>query len=141
MSKYKGLFTFDDDNHRYVPVEQADGIISDMDYRPESEEEPKEYWTIDWTSLGVAETGYSGDAVDDFNKSIGNYFETKAEAELTLRKLKAWRWLKDTGCEPITWKWKQDYPNDACYVEVVLKCKFDAGVNDRELDLLFRGEE
>lgn len=24
MSKYKGLFTFDVDNHRYIPVEQAD---------------------------------------------------------------------------------------------------------------------
>lgn len=35
MSKYKGLFTFDADNHRYVPVEQADGIISDMNYQPE----------------------------------------------------------------------------------------------------------
>lgn len=40
MSKYKGLFTFDVDNHRYLSVEQADGIITDMDYHPESE--PKE---------------------------------------------------------------------------------------------------
>ena len=28
MSKYKGLFTFDVDNHRHLPVEQADGIIN-----------------------------------------------------------------------------------------------------------------
>ena len=34
MSKYKGLFTFDVDNHRYLPVEQADGIIDCMNYRP-----------------------------------------------------------------------------------------------------------
>lgn len=34
MSKYKGLFTFDEDNHRYVPIAQADGIISTMDYEP-----------------------------------------------------------------------------------------------------------
>lgn len=40
MSKYKGLFTFDVDNHRYLPVEQADGIIAEMNYRPEPE--PKE---------------------------------------------------------------------------------------------------
>lgn len=40
MSKYKGLFTFDEDNHRYVPIAQADGIIDTMDYEPGSE--PKE---------------------------------------------------------------------------------------------------
>ncbi len=37
MSKYKGLFTFDVENHRYLPVEQADGLIAEMDYHPESE--------------------------------------------------------------------------------------------------------
>ena len=41
MSKYKGLFTFDVDNHRYLPVEQADGIIDCMNYYPEHEM-PKE---------------------------------------------------------------------------------------------------
>lgn len=37
MSKYKGLFTFDVDNHRYLPVGQADGIIDCMNYHPELE--------------------------------------------------------------------------------------------------------
>lgn len=37
MSKYKGLFTFDEDNHRYVPIAQADGIIDTMGYKPDSE--------------------------------------------------------------------------------------------------------
>ena len=37
MSKYKGLFTFDEDNHRYIPIAQADGIIDTMDYEPDSE--------------------------------------------------------------------------------------------------------
>ena len=41
MSKYKGLFTFDIDNHRYLPVEQTDGIIDCMNYHPELEM-PKE---------------------------------------------------------------------------------------------------
>lgn len=34
MSKYKGLFTFDVENHRYVTVGAADGIIDCMDYAP-----------------------------------------------------------------------------------------------------------
>jgi len=37
MSKYKGLFTFDEDNHRFVPIAQADGIIDTMDYEQDSE--------------------------------------------------------------------------------------------------------
>lgn len=34
MSKYKGLFTFDVENHRYIPVEQAEGLFTkiEMDY-------------------------------------------------------------------------------------------------------------
>ena len=39
MSKYKGLFTFDVDNHRYVTVWAADGII---DFRYYGSSEPKE---------------------------------------------------------------------------------------------------
>ena len=78
--------------------------------------------------------------ITDRRKEIGNYFETKEEAEKAVEKLKAWKRMKDTGCKPINWRWKQDYPNDACYVEVVLKCQFDSGVHDKELDLLFGGE-
>lgn len=36
MSKYKGLFTFDEDNHKYIPIAQADGIIDTMDYEPDA---------------------------------------------------------------------------------------------------------
>ena len=31
MSRYRGLFTFDTDNHRYVTLHQADGIIDLLD--------------------------------------------------------------------------------------------------------------
>lgn len=36
MSKYKGLFTFDVDNHRYIPVGQAYGIIDCFKFKYES---------------------------------------------------------------------------------------------------------
>lgn len=32
MSKYFGLFTLDIDNHSYVPIAQADGIIDNTSY-------------------------------------------------------------------------------------------------------------
>ena len=60
-------------------------------------EEPKEYWTIDWTCTGVTTNKYSGDDVDDFNEAIGNYFETKEEAERAVERLRAWKRLKDKG--------------------------------------------
>lgn len=63
----------------------------------EDVEEPKKYWTIDWTCQGVTINKDSGDDVDDFNESIGNYFDTQEEAELAVRKLKAWKRLKDKG--------------------------------------------
>lgn len=34
MSKYKGLFTFDVDNHKYVTVGAADVIVDCMDHEP-----------------------------------------------------------------------------------------------------------
>jgi hypothetical protein len=40
MSKNKGLFTFDEDNHRYVPIAQADGVIDCMDYEQSEPTEP-----------------------------------------------------------------------------------------------------
>jgi hypothetical protein len=32
MNRYSGLYTFDNENHRYIPVGQADGIIDCFDY-------------------------------------------------------------------------------------------------------------
>lgn len=100
MNNYKGLFTFDVDNHRYVPVEQADGLISDMNYYPELEEEPKEYWFIEndgeINSIGVDE-----DYAESLraSKEIGNYFETKEEAEKAVEKLKTLTRLCRKGLE------------------------------------------
>ena len=103
----------------------------------EDYKEPKRHWIIDTMNDRVEDF----DVPMAFNESIGNYFETKEEAEKAVEKLKAWKRLKDGGCKPIMWRWKQDYPNDACYVEIVLKCQFDSGVHDKELDLLFGGKK
>ena len=35
--------------------------------------------------------------IDDFNKSIGNYFETEKEAEKAVERLRAWKRMKDKG--------------------------------------------
>ena len=68
MSKYKGLFTFDVENHRYLPVEQADGLIAEMDYYPEPE--PKEPLIKDEkTRKAVRAWANSFDDVDEIKAS------------------------------------------------------------------------
>ena len=34
MSNYKGLFTFDEDSHKYVPIAGAEGIIDAIGHKP-----------------------------------------------------------------------------------------------------------
>lgn len=59
-------------------------------------EEPKEYWYI-------SDNGYicsnmdEEDSWDEFRKAIGNYFETKEEAEKAVEKLKALTEAKEDG--------------------------------------------
>lgn len=65
----------------------------------EDYEEPKDFWYID-VECGVMCDSTDTDLQDkrypiEFMKSIGNYFETKEEAEKAEEKLRAWKRLKD----------------------------------------------
>lgn len=62
----------------------------------EDYEDPKEYWYIDCYGM-VLRALYNGNEWDERRKQIGNYFETKEEAEKAVEKLKAWKRLKDKG--------------------------------------------
>ena len=67
----------------------------------EDYEEPKDFWYID-VECGVMCDSTDTDLQDkrypiEFMKSIGNYFETKEEAEKAVEKLKALKRLKDKG--------------------------------------------
>lgn len=105
-------------------------------------EEPKGYWFID-SSGGVDFIALEDDTAEgiDGSKQIGNYFETREEAELADRKLKAWKRLKDKGFKFLG----LDY-TALCAGEI----KFEHNVMDeiedveqlkKDLDLLFGGEE
>lgn len=69
----------------------------------EDYEGPKEVWTI--TLFGEVQGGNPEDIIlvdprlIDRLKEIGNYFETREEAEKAVEKLKAWKRLKDKGFE------------------------------------------
>ena len=61
-------------------------------------EKPKEYWFIDYDGGIIPFNRNKETVTDNLMKSIGNYFETKEEAEKAVEKLKAWKRLKDFGC-------------------------------------------
>ena len=109
----------------------------------EDYEEPKEYWYIDSTCLGGIDKVKVFDCehcqkIDDFNKSIGNYFVTKKDAKLAVKKLKAWKRLRDKGFK-------------FCGVYDDFNIRFTAPKEeigwywcngmDKDLDLLFGGED
>ena len=97
-------------------------------------EGPKEYWFIendgDISSIGVDE-----DFAESLraSKEIGNYFETKEEAEKAVGKLKALKRLKDKGFRFIDSKIIGEYGN------VSYRLNYPAtAVEEKDLDLLFR---
>lgn len=71
-------------------------------------------------------------------KQIGNYFETREEAELAVKKLKAWKRLKDAG-----FKFGNYSHNQTGTYSIFLKREIPYSFYDdleKDLDLLFGGE-
>lgn len=60
-------------------------------------EEPEEYWFIDYDGGIIPFSRMKETATDRMMKQIGNYFDTREEAEKAVEKLKAWKRLKDKG--------------------------------------------
>lgn len=74
------------------------------------------------------------------NKEIGNYFETREEAEKAVDKLKAWKRLKDKG---FVWQgWEEGaMDNGMCVIGCQIpENNWETDVVE-DLDLLFGGEE
>lgn len=96
-------------------------------------EEPKEHWTLghDGAIFKLSEWENQKD-----HEEIGNYFSSREEAELAVRKLKAWKRLKDKGFRFFNNKVIIEYGN------VSYKLIYPVtAVEKQDLDLLFGGEE
>lgn len=98
-------------------------------------EEPKEYWFIDEFGLVQKEIEYyyeeNKEAVHDKRIAVGNYFSSREEAELAVRKLKAWKRLRDKGFR------FTGLSNESIGYEI----KELSGDFALDLDLLFNGGE
>lgn len=72
--------------------------LAELNEEWEDYKESKEYWFIDPMVCGVYYTKIKKDEdLYDFNKQIGNYFETEEEAERAVEKLKAITRLSKCG--------------------------------------------
>lgn len=101
----------------------------------EDYEEPKEYWYIDPMVCGAYCTKIKKDEdLYNFNKEIGNYFETKEEAEKAAEKLKAWKRLRDKG-----FRFIDHIDRDSG--QGMTRYEWDGYVNGEDLDLLFSQED
>ena len=109
-------------------------------------EEPKEIWTI--TTFGEVQGGSPEEdiiPVDprliDKLKEIGNYFDTREDAEKAVEKLKAWKRLKDKGFRFTGYTSK----DRGTITEFEIYCDTGKPCIDRDeftdLDICFGGEE
>lgn len=104
----------------------------------EDYEEPKEYWHIFGTNITKTQEGLD-EFYDKRNKEIGNYFETREEAEQAVEKLKAWKRLKDKGFSIYSWDYEFVMVDKPAQTIILKASAVDSSNTD--LDLLFGGEE
>ena len=106
-------------------------------------EDPKEHYFI--SEYGKV---FSLNEYDGFNnvanpedyKEIGNYFESEEEAELAVRRLKAWKRLENKGFKFVGW---QDSVSGNNPDMILFKLNKDSWETDtcNDLDICFGGEE
>ena len=113
----------------------------------EDYKEPKEYWFINDLDGKPMKCELRYCPVRDFTiwiekrKQIGNYFESKEEADRAVEKLKAWKRLKDLGTEVLGWG-VRDMPNGGNWQTINVTLNVRAKKEPMELlDLLFNEEE
>lgn len=112
--------------------------LAELNEEWEDYEEPKEYHYItNFSSHPFSKCDIGKFPLDDeYRKEIGNYFDTREEAEKAVEKLKAWKRLKDNGFE-----FKRCEIIDGRIDFMILpKGEYREQVYD-DLDLLFGGEE
>ena len=126
-----GSFIVQNPNHINCESITKYDSLAELNEEWEDWEEPKEHWYIDWDGKLMSSTDEEGWKAAI---SIGNYFETKEEAEKAVEKLKAWKRLKDKGF--VINDWAVAYNNEIR----LFGCYSKAGVKD-DLDLLFGGED
>lgn len=105
-------------------------------------EEPKAWWYID-IHLVVKRGEIYLSNYAEILKEIGNYFETREEAEKAVEKLKAWKRLKDKGFKFVRIVERNEGHRIGQYIEFEVPWHFNQDSRQIGYDLafLFGGEE
>lgn len=139
-----GNFCYGYTNELCVSWQKDDGFWEKQEYDSLAElnedwedyEEPEMFYVVEQRGM-VGRRFRIGDEYEKMFKEIGNYFETREEAEKALEKLKAWKRLKDT----ITRIDRASF-DDVGTATLFIRYKGkDHKKVSEELDLLFGGEE
>lgn len=123
---------------KFIGNQNTYNSLAELNEEWEDYEEPKEYWCIDWAG-GVNHITLLDDSTDKYEKAkkeIGNYFGTPEEAELAVRKLKAWKRLKDKGFQFI-----EGYLDNNDDFIIKAKLGHVGLINQPDVSLLFGGKE
>ena len=110
--------------------------LAELNKEWEDYEELKEYYFIRSESITVGYSPISNTRSCRNRKEIGNYFNTREEADKAVEKLKAYKRLKDKGLHVTTF-----YVEDGSLVIRVKTHNSSGAENWEDLDLLFGGEE
>jgi len=107
----------------------------------EDYEEPKNPYFINWFGEVSELLGHISDREIEKLKEVGNYFETKEEAEKAVEKLKAWKRLKDKGFKFTGIN--DDEDSQELITQCGILCEADIYHLEKDVDflLLFGGEE
>lgn len=115
--------------------------LTELNAEWEDYEEPKEYWWIDTGSIPMVRKSNNPILSEDIDKEIGNYFETREEAEKAVEKLKAIQRLKNYYL-----KFKLDFVKNKIDFTYRLDGTLHSSVDEQriifeDMNLLFGGEE
>lgn len=128
------------DNFLHMAGRYLYNSLAELNEEWEDYEEPKGMWAVGEFGELYEVSGLALNRIEEL-KEIGNYFETKEEAEKAVEKLKAWKRLKNNGLG-IT-EWSHGLYLDKTIVGRFLY-KFPIDNKDdieKDLDLLFSGED
>ena len=97
---------YEDKTHLFLDTKNGrqyyDSLAELNEEWEDAPEEPKGYYYVTTTGLiKYDDTPFC--AIHKDRKEIGNYFETREEAELAMEKLKVWKRLKDKGFRFTGW--------------------------------------
>lgn len=123
--------------------------LAELNEEWEDYEESKDFWFIDPEILIACESTNpllcDKKVAIETMKQIGNYFETREEAEKAVEKLKAVKRLKDKGFRFKMWEWEYIY-DDNISGELIIKAHIDDATDSdgkytKDLDICFGDEE